>query len=110
MTRKRRQHGEQVTGEIIQDGGLAAVVQRGDAEQQIARVGNAGVAEQPLEVSLRQRTEVAIENGDAGNNDQQVGPWAVTAGTAVNSKRSSRTKPAALEPMARKAVVGVGAP
>ena len=33
---------------------------------------------------------------------------AVTAGTAVNSTRSSRTNPAALEPTARNAVVGVG--
>ena len=35
---------------------------------------------------------------------------AVTSGIAENSKRSSRTKPAAFEPTARKAVVGVGAP
>src|SRR5436190_1429046 len=31
-----------------------------------------------------------------------------TSGTATNSRRNSRTKPAALEPMAKKAVVGVG--
>ena len=35
---------------------------------------------------------------------------AVIDGTAVNNTRRRRTKPAAFEPTARKAVVGVGAP
>ena len=35
---------------------------------------------------------------------------AVTSGTAMNSTRSSSANPAALEPTARNAVTGVGAP
>src|ERR1039458_4874286 len=33
----------------------------------------AGIAEQAFEIALRQRAEVAVKNGDAGNDDEQVG-------------------------------------
>ena len=68
------EHGEQVAAEVVEHGGPAGRAQGGDAQQQVAGVRDARIAEQPLEVALRNGAEVAVENGDAGNDDQQVGP------------------------------------
>ena len=74
MTSERRQHGEQITGQIIQHRRLPAGAQRRHAQQQITGVRDARIAEQPLQVALRKRAEVAVKNRDAGNDDEQVRP------------------------------------
>ena len=74
MTGEGREHGEQIPAEVVENGGAPSGAQGGDAEQQIAGVRDAGIAEQALHVALRDGAEIAVENGDARDDDQQVGP------------------------------------
>ncbi len=71
---KRRHHREQITRQIIQQRRLPGHAQGRHAQQQIARVGDARITEQPFQIALRQRAEVAVKNRDAGNDDQQIRP------------------------------------
>ena len=68
------QHGEEVAAEVVEDGGLAGGAQGGDAQQQIAGVGDARIAQQPLEVALGNGAEIAVENRDGGDQEQESRP------------------------------------
>ena len=68
------EHGhEQVANEVEGDG---APVETDDADEQIASVRDAGIGEQPLEVALGQRGQVAIEEGEQRDGHEQLlDPW-----------------------------------
>ena len=102
---KTEQRHEQIRDEIIGDGRAG---KRNDADQQITRVGDARVGEQPFEISLRKRGEISVDQGQERDADEQT----CICGNMKNgaSTRSRTTKPAAFEPTERKAVTGVGAP
>ena len=69
-----REHGEEIAAEVEKHRGLAGAAQRRHPEQHVAGVGNAGITEQPLQISLRDGAEVAIKNRRGGNGHEQSRP------------------------------------
>ena len=49
-------------------------LKRRHAQQQIARVRNAGIAQQPFQVALRQRAKISVKDRQGGNDDEEIRP------------------------------------
>ena len=64
-----QQRHEQIGDEIKRDG-LAS--ERHDADEQIARVGDARVSEQPLQIALRKRRQISVNQGEQRDADKQA--------------------------------------
>src|SRR4051812_32047137 len=59
----------------VEKGGAKAITAAGhEAKQSIAGVGDGGVSEQPADVRLRERNEIADENREGGENGDDRAP------------------------------------
>ena len=95
---------------------------RGEAHERVARVRDGGVREEPLQVGLPERREVAERHRDRGDDadDRRPGDPASASLNPVAGDdgpasaewkiRIASAKPAAFGPTERNAVNGVGAP
>ncbi len=67
------QHHEEVADDVVQRRGVTGLAERHEAQQRVAGVGDAGEAEQALEVGLGQGDQVAVEHrGDRQHRQQQA--------------------------------------
>jgi hypothetical protein len=64
---KTKQRHEQICDKIIGDRPSGKT---DHANQQIARMGDAGIGEQPFEIRLRERGEITVDQGQGGDSNE----------------------------------------